>query len=218
MDKQFFTKKFFDEFYEKGTKEFREWMDSQRQFLKDNLSEDSIVLDVGCGNGEELKICSKIAKKVVGVDNDQKAIKIAKENIKGLDNVELFLEEGEKMHFEDNTFDVIYIFGNTLGNNGSKKEAIIKEMVRVVKQNGKIWINVWAENAKKIRLEGYKQLNIKIIKSDNGYITVEDGNQEITSEQFDKAKLKKLFDIEGIKVNFIKNLTKYFYICELEKL
>ena len=215
---QFFDEEFFSKFHKSSTKEFKKWIKLQQQFLSTNLSDGLIVLDIGCGSGEELKVCSKISKKVFGIDNSQNAVKIAKKNLKDYDNIEIILENAEKMHFKDNFFDIVYCFGNTFGNWGSKKRKILKEMLRILKPGGKIWINVWAENSLNMRLKAYKRIGLKIKKVADGAVTVEDGKQKIALEQFDKETLRNLFNIVNLKLNFINNLTNYSYICELEKI
>ena len=48
-------------------------------FFLDNINNGDVVLDVGCGRGFNTFHVSKKAKKVIGIDIDEKNIKFAKE-------------------------------------------------------------------------------------------------------------------------------------------
>lgn len=39
---------------------------------------DQVMCDLGCGDGRFLRMCSKYARKVIGVDRDEYAVKMAK--------------------------------------------------------------------------------------------------------------------------------------------
>jgi SAM-dependent methyltransferase len=48
-------------------------------FLKNHISENSSVIDIGCGVGRWCQIAAKYAKHVVGIDYDEKLISLARE-------------------------------------------------------------------------------------------------------------------------------------------
>jgi ubiquinone/menaquinone biosynthesis C-methylase UbiE len=68
-----------------------DWVQKETLWLQKNIKRGSIVLDVGCGWGRDLKVIAKIIKKGIGIDNDPKIIKEAKKNLTKFKNIEVFL-------------------------------------------------------------------------------------------------------------------------------
>lgn len=191
-----------------------DWIEKETIYLKKNIKKGSVVLDVGCGWGEDIETIANIVQKAVGVDKDPLIAKEAKSNLSKFKNVEIFLEDAKKLHFEDNIFDYVICLGNTFGNLGKDKYKALKEMKRVVKKNGKIIISVYSEKALPKRMEGYIKTRVKINKITKGGTVYYEG---LISEQFSKEKLRKIFGKAGLKVKIIK-LNPISYICEAVKI
>ncbi len=188
----------------------KDWLEKENIYLRKKIKKDSIVLDVGCGFGRNVKTIINIAKKIIGIDNNKDLFEEIREKLSKFKNVEVFLEDARKMHFDNNIFDCSICMGNTFGDFGKDKLKILKEMKRVTKKEGKIIISVYSENALDIRIEDYKRIGIKIKKIQNGTIYSENG---LILEQFNKEKLKKLFDSAGLNVKIIE-LNSISYLCE----
>ena len=65
------------------------------------------ALEQGFSNGKYTAVLAKYAKQVVGIDIDENFLKIAEENLKDYNNIELLLMDSKKMTFPDKSFDVI---------------------------------------------------------------------------------------------------------------
>ncbi|MEA2056343.1 MAG: class I SAM-dependent methyltransferase [Patescibacteria group bacterium] len=87
----------------------------------DGVKKEIKVLDLGCGNGRFAQFLNKhqINFSYVGVDNNQKLLKLARNNLKELevnfkiqsiDLVSVLLERGLEHHFKEK-FDFIVVFG-----------------------------------------------------------------------------------------------------------
>ncbi len=199
---------------ENSSPRYREWIKKEEIWLRENIKKNSLVLDVGCGFGKDIKLLINIAKNISGIDYDREAIKEARKNLSQFRNVKIFLENAENMHFENNTFDYVICMGNTFGNFGKNKLKILKEMKRVAKRKGKIIIGVYSEKALPTRIDVYKKTKVKIKKmSKDGTVTTTEG---LISEQFSKEKLKNIFKKAGLNVRII-NLNSISYICEAVK-
>lgn len=117
---------------------YKPW-DKVKSFLE-NLSENSIMVEVGCGNGKNLGISKG---KSIGCDICPNLLEIAKN--KGYNTV---LADALNLPFEDNYSDavisiaVIHHFSTK-----ERRMKAIKEMIRICKPNGKILIYVWANNS-----------------------------------------------------------------------
>ena len=191
----------------------KDWLEKENEFLKNNLQKNSIVLDVGIGYGRNLESIHNICKKIVGIDKAEYILDELKDVAKRYHNVEFFCEDARKMHFRDNLFDFVICMGNTFGDFTENKLNILKEMKRVCKLNGKIFVSVYSENALNFRIEEYERKGIKISKIHNGEIFTEDG---LKLEQFNKKMLNKIFKDAGLKVEIIK-LNQISYMCVAKK-
>ncbi len=102
-----------------------------KRYLKNN---ESLFLDVGCGNGAVLKELHKY-KNGYGIDISKLFIKEARS--KGLKNV--YYYKGDRLPFKDNFFDLIGSF-NVLEHT-SNPDRFIKEQVLKLKPNGYLIIS-----------------------------------------------------------------------------
>ncbi|UCG86405.1 MAG: class I SAM-dependent methyltransferase [Gemmatimonadota bacterium] len=93
------------------------------------------LLDLGCGVGNDLSRFAKGGAQVVGVDLAAHSIELAKANFeqRGL-TAEFFVMNGEKLEFEDNSFDVVYC--HTVLHFTPDPAAMVHEIHRVLKPGG----------------------------------------------------------------------------------
>lgn len=191
----------------------RNWLEKENEFLENNITKNSAVLDVGIGYGRNVEAIAKNVSKLVGVDKSTFLLKKAKIITNKFSNVELFCEDANKMHFQNDAFDFVICIGNTFGDFAEHKIDILTEMKRVCKKDGKIMISVYSENAIDYRIKEYERIGIKISKIQNGEVSTSDG---LKLEQFTKEKLEKIFSEVGLKVE-IKELNEISYICIASK-
>jgi len=113
----------------------------------DRLDSNSIVVDLGCGNGRHLLPCAERFKRVVGVDISRNLLKIVQGKVenKGFENVLLLRSDLAELPIKDNSFDgVLFIASlhNIKGRNNRIKS--LKELCRVLKKNGVALVSVWS--------------------------------------------------------------------------
>ncbi|MFA5870456.1 MAG: class I SAM-dependent methyltransferase [Candidatus Paceibacterota bacterium] len=108
------------------------------EYLKKHANRNFNVLDVGCGSGELTLKLSPYFKKIIGIDPFKEYIKTAKQQKKndGIKNVTFRIEDGRKLPFKNEYFDIIFSSRGPLSadinfmNEGSrvlKKEGIMFE-------------------------------------------------------------------------------------------
>ena len=191
-----------------------DWIKREAIYLQKNIKKRSLVFDVGCGWGKDLKAIAKIVKKGIGIDNNPEIVKTARRDLAKFKNIEVFCEDAKKMRFDNNVFDYVLCLGNTFGNFGRDKYKILREMKRVTKNNGKIIISVYSEKALLERIKGYEKIRLKIKKiTKEGTVYAEKG---VISEQFSKRKIKEIFKKAGLNAKIIE-LNSISYICEAIK-
>lgn len=105
--------------------------------LLDNVE----MLDIGCGTGfPTLELAQRIGEssRVYGVDLWEDGIVIAKQKAinKRIGNVEFAIENAKKLSYSEERFEIV------VSNNGisaiEDKKAVLKEVYRVMKKNGKL--------------------------------------------------------------------------------
>lgn len=98
-----------EDYFRLKTQFFKEKEDRATKYLFKALPnlENKVVLDFGCGFGYTIKkLERRKAKKIYGIDTSKVMLNKAKDVLKNSNN--LFLENIEKTHFKDNTFEIIY--------------------------------------------------------------------------------------------------------------
>lgn len=120
--------------YENDKKQGK-WL-SKRMDIKGNER----MLDCGCGVGGVMKQIASLYPntKIDGINVSNKQVEIAKETLKDLNNCSLSVQDFTKTNYKDNTFDIVY-FCESMGY--SNFEKVIKECIRILKPNGKLYIN-----------------------------------------------------------------------------
>ena len=200
------------------------------EFLN-SLEKNSMVLDVGCGNGKYLSENKNLV--MWGTDRSGNLLSIAKEkNI----NAQCFIADSLKLPIKSESFDaaisiaVIHHFSNEL-----LRIQALKEIFRVIKKNGKVLIYVWAmeQKEKKFKeqdnfvpwhLQKKYENESKVETMENGPNITEDKNINCKVYQryyhvFIKGELEDLINKTGIKVEIEKSFFDHAnWCCIIKKL
>ena len=168
-----------------------------KRFISE-LETDSLVLDSGCGNGKNMfrKDCQ-----FIGVDMSQSMVDIVNKQGKNA-----IVADTRNLPFRDNYFDAcISIAVIHHIKDRSDRIKAIDEMIRVTKQRGKIFIQVWEDMINKT--DKFEKI------SDHGdYLVKWDNRDGIEYKRyyhlFENGELDSLID--KTKVNIIDN----FYECQ----
>ncbi len=193
--------------------ELEEWTQEDIFAIKQFLKKDSVVLEIGCSWGRVIKALAPFCKKFIGIDNSDIEVNEAKKFLKDILNVEIYLEDGKKTHFPNKYFDIIILAGNTFGNLGNDKEAVLGEITRLIKKDGKILLSVYSKGSEPKRLKAYKDIGLKIKESKNGKILFKQG---FISEEFSKKELKNIFKKFGFKTKFI-DISSIAVLCVISR-
>lgn len=113
--------------------------DKYHNWLMKNINpefEDSI-LDIAMGTGCFLQACEGLGLSTTGVDISETAIIRAKSRLKSSD---LIMADGEYLPLRDCSFDVVTCLGSL--EHFSRPEKGVKEIARILRENGKAYILV----------------------------------------------------------------------------
>ncbi len=195
---------------------YAELFDAEKRFLLSHISPNSKVLDIGCGDGRNIKTILNVTKDIVGIDNDPKAISDARAHLAATPSVQILLADVIALPFPENTFDAVTLM-MTLVNFNKNKVTALKEMARVLKQDGKIIISVYSEDAFDKRMEMYKRVQAPIDRVEGTTVILEISFGANVSEQFSKQEIEVLVEQAGLKISGCKKIASLAYICELTK-
>lgn len=140
-----------DVYYANANKPLQGSKHLQRLASRIGVSGGDRVLDIACGLGEWLHVCSERGASVSGIDLSERATEYCKRNIP---EGEFFTQPAENLPFENNSFDVVTCLGSL--EHFVEPVIALKEMARVASKNAIFLILV--PNAdfltRKIRLYG----------------------------------------------------------------
>ena len=145
------------------------FLSPERLIERLELKEDFFVLEIGPGPGYfSIKVAQKLTKgKLVLADIQQEMLDYAKKRIdkKGLDNIEYKLCDGERLDFENESFDRVFMV--TVIGEVTEKEKYIREIERILKKEGVLSISELAGDPDRMSIEDLKELTA-IVDTDQG--------------------------------------------------
>ena len=100
--------------------------------------EGMLVLDVGCGTGTNLELYQKAGCRVSGIDTSPSMLEEAQKELGN--RAELRLGDASRMPYPDCAFDLVTAMLTFHEMPGSIRSAVLSEIVRVVKEDGRILI------------------------------------------------------------------------------
>ena len=108
--------------------------------IKDFKNKNLKILDLACGPGLLSKKLSFVFPKseIIGIDVSEYSIKLAKKNCKGIKNIKFMIGNAQNISFPNDYFDIIICKDSLHHFQNALKS--IKEMYRVLKKNGIIYI------------------------------------------------------------------------------
>lgn len=201
---------------ENPTPIFAEFFEAERKFFISRIAPDSKVLDIGCGDGRNMRTILNITGNVTGIDNDPEAVQETQKNLENFKTAQVLFADCLAMPFIDNTFDTAILM-TTLVNFNRDKIKALKEASRVLKTNGKLIISVYSEDAIDERMKMYNIVGVPIQKIDGTKIILGTPEDTVVSEQFSKEDIERLAKEAGFTVSDYKKVGNLAYICELVK-
>lgn len=120
------------------------WLETAK-FIK-SMKKNSTVLDLGCGNGRDIKTLLEHQQKPIGLDSSKRMINISS---KKYPKVEFIHANMVKIPLKTNSIDYIICIAS-FHHLKSKKARIscLKEIKRILKPNGKLFLTVWIQKGK----------------------------------------------------------------------
>lgn len=175
------------------------------------------ILDLGCGTGRHLIYLAKHNFDVYGIDISEYGIKIANKCLKE-ENLKAHLKIGDiykKLPYEDNFFDAIVSTKTMHHGKIENIRKLIKEIERILKPHGLIFITVTKRKSKK-EIPKEKLWKIKFI-APRTYIPLTGDERGLIHFWFNRKLLKKEFRNFKIHNIWIDSEAHYALLGELKK-
>ncbi len=179
------------------------------------VKENQKILDVGCGRGELVFNSALKGARAFGIDYSKAAIRIAMKAVQGFPKgvrkrIRLKASNAKKLGFPDNHFDTIFFIDVIEHLHKWEGEFALKEMLRVLKPNGKLIVHTgWMK--KKLGLGEKYSAIAKIIVSP--FLGLVFGKQK---KFFPKPSIKQVFGSE--KFEFEEMHVNEMALDELKKM
>lgn len=166
------------------------------------------ILDLGCGSGRHVEYFAKNGLEVYGIEIAREGIKATKDLLKK-EGLQANLKVGsvyKRLPYKDNFFDAVVSTQTIHHGKIQKIRKVIKEIKRVLKTKGLIFITV---RKKRCGKNLFKKISLR------EYVRLEGDERGVVHYQFNKNLLKKEF--KGFRIiNLWVESNKVFY-CLLGK-
>lgn len=192
----------------------KEYLEKEDMFLVKNIKTDSVVLDVGSGEGRHIKLLSKKCKRVFGIDYSRTMVDYSKRVLGSYNNLTILNEDIKDSKFPKESFDYIICMFNTFGNMDLETQKIfLRKVSEFIKSNGIIFLSVYSEKAKETQVEFYNRIGLIVKGSDEDLVYTD----RFISERFSKDKIKRIVGSSGLKIKNIIELNDISLLLEIEK-
>jgi len=163
------------------------------------------TLELGCGTGLYTSTLQPIAQKVLATDFSDEMIEFAKKKRGNLENVLFEKADALKLHYEDESFDTVFM-ANLIHIIGDS-EQVIKESKRVLKKGGSLIITSFAIND--MSFFNKMKMGLRFIKI-FGKPSKESTREKTTKKSIDNLLIANGF--EPLKSLLLGDKYKLFYI------
>ncbi len=194
---------------------YQELFEKEKRWIQNSILPNSSVLDVGCGDGRNIKSLLEITRKITGIDSDPQAIADAKKNLNEFPEIKILQANATNLPFPDESFQFI-VFLDTLVNLGPNKVRVLTELRRVLRKDGKMLLSAYSEDALDNRLEIYEKIGLPIKKIEDGTVVI-DESPSYKSEQFSQEEIESAAKEAGLQIIRSEKVEKIAYLLELGK-
>ena len=173
--------------YKIAPERVKQFLEAEIAFVLNKISQNDIVLDLGCGYGRVAIRLLEKAKKVVGIDISKDNIQLAKEIVGYNEHCEFYTMDAIKLKFDDNTFDKVICVQNGISAFEVNPSKLIEESIRVTRKGGTVLFSSYSEKFWDDRLKWFQiqaehrligEIDYRLTK--NGVIFCKDGFKATT--------------------------------------
>ena len=189
--------------YEIAPVRVRQFLEAEIDFVLNKISQNDVVLDLGCGYGRVAIRLLKTSKKVIGIDISKDNIQLAKKRVGTSENCEFYTMDAIDLKFVDGFFDMVICVQNGISAFKVNPLRLIKESIRVTRKGGTVLFSTYSEKFWDNRLKWFQiQAEHGLIgeidyrQTKNGVIICRDGFKAITYSGQELLELASNFNVQ----------------------
>jgi 2-polyprenyl-6-hydroxyphenyl methylase/3-demethylubiquinone-9 3-methyltransferase len=142
----------------------QQYLESEINYVLENINKSDIVLELGCGYGRVLEKLIPHSSKVIGVDTSRESIKLALEYTDHNTNCHVMQATAEKLPFPEGSVEKVVCIQNGISAFKIEPQILMQECIRVTKTGGVCMFSSYSEKFWNHRLEWFR------IQADEGLI------------------------------------------------
>ncbi len=142
--------------YEVAPPAARAYLEAEIDFVLAHLSDEMVLLELGCGYGRVLRRLAPAARASVGIDTSAPSLGLAREFLGDLTTTSLAVMDATRMGFADGTFDLTLCVQNGISAFGVDAHTLIREAIRVTRAGGTVLFSSYASAFWASRLEWFR--------------------------------------------------------------
>lgn len=180
----------------------KQYLDEEIAFVRNNLTGNERVLELGAGYGRIVKELAGHCKSIIGIDISNESVALGQEYLKNIPNAEIMTMDVHNLTFKER-FDVILCLQNGLSAMKVTTTDLIEKILGLLVRGGKAYFSTYSDNFWDYRLMWFQEQadkgllgEIDLDKTKNGVIVCKDGFKAIT---YSSKDLKMIGDISGYK-------------------
>lgn len=188
--------------YETKISRVKQYLDAEISFVRENMTGNESVLELGAGYGRIVKALSGNCKSIVGIDISDESVVLGREFLKDVPNADIMLMDVNNLNFEQK-FDVIFCLQNGLSAMRITSQEMIEKILGMVTSGGKVFFSTYSEKFWEHRLMWFQEQaekgllgEIDFEKTKDGVIICKDGFKAITHTAED---LRRIGELSGYK-------------------
>nr|WP_315024993.1 class I SAM-dependent methyltransferase [uncultured Aminipila sp.] len=188
--------------YDTNIPRVKQYLEAEISFVRDNLTGNEKVLELGAGYGRIVKELAGNCKSIVGIDISNESVELSKEHLKDSLNAEIMTMDVNNLTFEDK-FDVILCLQNGLSAMQVPSQPLIKKIMGMIASGGKAYFSTYSEKFWEHRVMWFQEQigkgllgELDLDKTKDGIIICKDGFKAIIHTPDD---LKKMGELSGYK-------------------
>lgn len=197
----------------------RQYLAAEIDHVLKHISEDDIVLELGCGYGRVLSQIASRCSFLIGIDTSYESLKMAQSYLSEYSTIELSLMNAIDLCFPDSSFDAVICIQNGISAFKVDSYDLVREAYRVARPDGICLFSTYASKFWDSRLEWFRLQSeagllgeIDWNLTNDGIIVCRDG---FTARTYTEHDFKVILEALGVRGQFIE-VDESSLFCEIQ--